>query len=260
MISLVALAALAIGMTALWVVSVVKRNVAIVDVLWGPAFIIVVVSCLLTRSSPPTPPQTMLAVLVGIWGLRLAIYLGRRNHGKPEDRRYVAMRKKRGPSFWWFSLLQVFGLQGVLAWVISLPLQGALLQATAAWYPLHALGLVLWATGLTFEALGDHQLSKFLANPDNAGKVMDRGLWRYTRHPNYFGDCTVWWGYYAVSLGCGAPWWTIVGPVVMTIFLLRVSGVTLLESTLRKRRPGYEAYVQRTSAFIPWPPKRAAHR
>lgn len=258
MISVVPLLALLAAMFVLWIVSVRIRNVSIVDIAWGPAFAVAAVSCVVVAPNSLGAPQLLLLAMVVLWAGRLGGYLFWRNHGKPEDRRYVAMRKRRGPSFWWFSLLQVFWLQAGLAWLISFPVQASLLSPCEQWHPLHALGLVAWGVGLTFEALGDWQLSRFIADSSNAGKVMDRGLWRYTRHPNYFGDFTVWWGYYAFALGCGAPLWTIVGPVVMSIFLMRVSGVTLLESSLKKRRAGYEAYIARTSSFFPWPPKRDA--
>ena len=172
-----------------------------------------------------------------------------------EDYRYVAMRRHWGARFPLVSLFTVFGLQGVLMWVVSLGVQlgqaddsslGAL-----AW-----VGTAVWAIGLTFEAVGDLQLARFKSDPANAGKVMDRGLWRYTRHPNYFGDACAWWGIALVASESGVGAWGLLGAAVMTGLLLRVSGVALLEKSLRKRKPDYEAYVARTSAFIPLPPKR----
>ncbi|MEM6991366.1 MAG: DUF1295 domain-containing protein [Myxococcota bacterium] len=256
MISPAALAAVAAAFTALWALSTRLRDVSIVDIVWGPAFALIAATSMFFAPGDAARPQWALLAMVCIWAARLGVYLAWRNHGKPEDARYGAMRARRGASFWWYSLLQVFLLQAGLAWLVSFPLQAALTTSTEGWHALHGLGVTLWAIGLSFEAVGDWQLSRFIADPENAGKVMDRGLWRYTRHPNYFGDFTVWWGYYAFALGCGAPWWTIVGPLLMSTLLLRVSGVTLLESSLRKRRPGYEAYVARTSSFFPWPPKR----
>lgn len=256
MISLPALGALGVAMFVLWLLATALRNVSIVDIFWGPAFAVVVATCLVTGK--PALPQWVLAGMVAVWSLRLALYLAWRNHGQPEDRRYAAMRKNRGPSFWWFSFFQVFALQGVLAWLVSLPLQGALLGSTTELGALSWVGLALWATGLAFETIGDQQLAHFLADPNNAGKVMDQGLWRYTRHPNYFGEFTLWWGYFVFALGCGAAWWTIAGPLLMSVLLLRVSGVTMLEKTIEKRRPGYEEYIRRTSAFFPRPPKPPA--
>lgn len=167
------------------------------------------------------------------------------------------MRKRIGDRFALVSLFSVFGLQGVLMWVISLPLQFAQLSrepARLTW--LDFLGAALWFIGLSFEAIGDFQLTMFRINPANKGKVMDRGLWAYTRHPNYFGDALLWWGFFVIALGTPRGWWTVISPVLMTTLLMKVSGVALLEKTLVKTRPEYRDYVQRTSAFVPMPPKR----
>jgi steroid 5-alpha reductase family enzyme len=186
--------------------------------------------------------------------VRLAGYLARRNIGKGEDPRYVAMRRHYGASWPLRSLVQVFVLQGVLMWLISLPVQAA--ERSSGGGPLgwsDALGAALTLTGVAFEATGDAQLARFKADPANRGKVMDRGLWRYTRHPNYFGDFLVWWGLYALAVASGNAW-TVLSPALMSFLLLRVSGVTLLEKSMRAR-PGYDDYVRRTSAFFPWPPR-----
>jgi steroid 5-alpha reductase family enzyme len=173
------------------------------------------------------------------------------------DFRYAQMRRSRGDRFWLASLYLVFGLQGLLMWIVSLPIQ--LVQvpgATAA--PLgrlDLLGFLLWGTGVAFEAIGDWQLARFRADPANRGRVCDEGLWAWTRHPNYFGDALMWWGLYCFAAAAGATW-TAVGPVVMTVLLLEVSGVALLERSLRSSRPGYADYVARTSAFLPLPPRR----
>jgi steroid 5-alpha reductase family enzyme len=151
----------------------------------------------------------------------------------------------------------VFGLQAALSWVVSLPVQGGQVPADPdGLVLLDYVGIVVWATGLAFESIGDWQLARFKADPANLGEVMDRGLWRYTRHPNYFGDFLVWWGLYLVALATVDAWWTVVGPLVMSVLLIRVSGAALLERSLRKRRPGYEDYVRRTSAFFPRRPRR----
>ncbi|HET9695105.1 MAG TPA: DUF1295 domain-containing protein, partial [Steroidobacteraceae bacterium] len=200
-------------------------------------------------------PRTVLVLtLVTLWGLRLAIYLGRRTFGHEEDRRYQAIRRRNDPGFTWKSLYLVFGLQAVLAWVISLPLLGGVAGDPRPLGVLDGLGAALWLLGWSFESVGDWQLARFKADPANAGRVMDRGLWRYTRHPNYFGDFCVWWGFYLVALAAGA-WWSIAGPALMTVLLLRVSGVALLERDIGTRRPGYEEYVRRTNAFFPGPPR-----
>jgi steroid 5-alpha reductase family enzyme len=195
--------------------------------------------------------------MVTLWGLRLSIYLGWRNWGKPEDFRYQAMRRHWGERFWWVSLFTVFALQGVLMWIVSLPVQLGQVSNDPGLRILGVIGILVWALGLGFEAIGDAQLVRFKANPDNAGKVMDRGLWRYTRHPNYFGDACVWWGIALVAAETGLGAIGFIGALVMTIFLRRVSGVTLLEKSLVKKRPGYEEYVARTSPFVPRRPRRS---
>jgi steroid 5-alpha reductase family enzyme len=236
-----------------WVVSVVQRNVTIVDTLWSLLFLLA--AWRYSATTPGTGPrETLLLVMVALWSARLAIYLGWRNLGHAEDRRYAAIRRRNEPGFTWKSVYLVFGLQAVLAWVISLPLLGATLGADVALGLLDYAGVFLWLVGLAFETIGDWQLARFKADPANAERVMDRGLWRYTRHPNYFGDCCVWWGFYLVALGAGA-WWSIVGPLIMTALLLRYSGVALLEKNIGKRRPAYADYVKRTNAFLPGLPR-----
>lgn len=236
-----------------WIVSVPLRNVTIVDVLWSLLF--VVAACSYAFGDAPLEPRAVLVVvLVSVWALRLALYLAGRTLGHGEDRRYAAIRRRNDPGFAWKSIYLVFGLQALLAWVISLPLLGATTGVQRPLGILDAVALVLWLVGMVFEAVGDWQLSRFKRDPANADRVMDRGLWRYTRHPNYFGDTCVWWAYFLFALANGA-WWSVIGPVLMTVLLLRVSGVTLLEKHIGKRRPGYAEYIARTSAFIPRPPR-----
>jgi steroid 5-alpha reductase family enzyme len=195
----------------------------------------------------------MAALLTSAWGLRLAIHIGRRNAGHGEDRRYSAMRARRPGYFWIWSLFAVFLLQGLLALIVSMPLQ-SLAAGDGEITALSLLGAAVFVCGLAFEAVGDAQLSAFKRDPASEGQVMDHGLWRYTRHPNYFGDAVVWWGLWLIALGGGAAWWTLAGPALMTFLLLRVSGVAMLESDIAERRPGYADYVERTSAFFPRPP------
>jgi steroid 5-alpha reductase family enzyme len=239
-------------MAALWLISLALRNSSIVDIFWGAGFVIT--DWLLFALTPDgfVLRKWLIGVLVTLWGLRLSLYILWRNFGKPEDFRYQKWRREEGASWWWKSFFRVFVLQGVLMWIIAAPLLPA--QAgTAALTWLDYLGVVVWLVGFFFEAAGDLQLARFKADPANKGKVMDRGVWRYTRHPNYFGDAAQWWGFYLVSLAAGG-WWTIFAPLIMTVLLLRVSGVALLEKTL-ETRPGYKEYAQRTSPFIPWLPR-----
>jgi steroid 5-alpha reductase family enzyme len=240
----------------LWWWSTRLRDVSIVDVYWGPGFAVVAAVALVTGAG--TDPRRFLVVtLVAMWGFRLGGYLFWRKQNTPgEDARYAAMRRKIGDDFWIVSLGTVFLLQAGLMWIVSVPIQWVVTtpsSPTLGWLDL--LGFALWAMGLAFEALGDLQLIEFRADPANRDKVLDTGLWRYTRHPNYFGDCCVWWGFYAFACATPNGWWTVLGPAVMTILLRRVSGVPMLEHGLAKRRPDYAAYVARTSAFVPMPPR-----
>ena len=253
----VAAATIAVLMFVTWLVSLPLRNASIVDLIWGLGFVLVAWAVRLTVDGN-NARQWLLVGMVTLWGLRLSAYLTWRNHGNGEDYRYKAMRKHWGPRFWWVSLLTVFALQGILMWTVSLSVQLGQVPDDPGLGVLAAIGVVVWAVGLTFEGVGDAQLARFKADPANAGTVMDQGLWRYTRHPNYFGDCCVWWRITLVAIESGLGAVGIIGAVVMTVLLRRVSGVTLLEKSLKKRRAGYEEYIARTSPFIPRPPKRAA--
>ena len=236
----------------LWLVSLMKQNVSIVDSLWPLMFLFAAVTYYITL--PATGSRAaLLLVLVALWSLRLFIYITWRNWGEGEDRRYQQIRANNEPNFELKSLPIVFLLQGVIAWVVSLPLLPAIAtQSAFNW--LDYAAIALWAIGMLFEAGGDFQLSRFKAEPENKGKVMQYGLWRYTRHPNYFGNACIWWGFGLMALATGA-WWALLSPVLMTFLLLKVSGVSLLEQDIGERRPGYAEYVARTSAFIPLPPR-----
>ncbi|HND31840.1 MAG TPA: DUF1295 domain-containing protein [Myxococcota bacterium] len=246
------LAALTIPMFFLWLYSLRHNDVTVVDSFWGPGFSVVALTGLLVEGA--SPRGLILSLLVAAWGLRLGLYLHRRNHGKGEDARYQKIRAGYGPSFRWKSLYVVFGLQGLLISVVGLPLLAAI-ASDAPLGPMDAVGVGLWITGFLFESIADAQLSAFKADPGSKGRVMDRGLWRYSRHPNYFGNFCMWWGIGVVALGVAA-WFTLVGPLLMSVLLLRVSGVSLLESTITERRPEYRAYQERTSSFFPWFPRR----
>ncbi len=244
-------------MLVVWLISLPLRNVSIVDIVWGAGFVLIAwVTVAVTTGSGPS--RWLLPVMTSLWGLRLSGYLAWRNIGKGEDKRYAAMRSKRSPQFAFTSLIMVFALQGAVMWIVSLPLQTGIAFAQSGWTWLHGLGIALWSVGLLFESIGDLQLARFKANPNNAGMVMNRGLWRYTRHPNYFGDFLVWWGLYATAIAHTTAIWTIIGPSVMTLFLMRVSGVSLLEQSLQQTRPGYAEYACETNAFFPWFPAERA--
>lgn len=244
---------IAVLMVATWLISLAVSDASIVDMIWGFGFVVAVWAAALAAGEW-TSRGTLVVVLVTIWGLRLTIYLVWRNFGKEEDYRYQAMRAKRPDTFWIASLFRVFLLQGVLMFIVAVPVVATQVSDTSLFW-LDYLGVVLWATGLFFETIGDIQLARFKAKPASKGKVMDRGLWRYTRHPNYFGDFCVWWGHYAVALAGGA-WWSIFSPLVMSVLLIRVSGAGLLEKTIADRRPEYAGYIAATNAFFPGPAKR----
>jgi len=242
-----------------WVASLARRDASLADRVWplliaAPA---IPYAVMLAPSLTPDTRAFWMLALLGAWALRLGSYITWRNWGHGEDRRYTEMRQRNQPHFEAKSLYLVFGLQAVLAWIVSAPLLAGL-AGTEPVSALDVIGFSLGAFGLLFEAVGDAQMARFRAAPANRGQVMDRGLWHYTRHPNYFGECCVWWGLWLMALaadGWGAVW-SVVSPALMTVLLLRVSGVALLEKDLARRRPAYRDYIARTSAFVPWPPRR----
>lgn len=244
-----ACAVLAVGT---WLASLRRRDVSIVDSVWSwLIWAAAAVTALASQATGPRAPWVLL--LSGAWALRLSAHITLRHRGQPEDHRYQAIRRRNEPHFQWKSLYLVFGLQAVLAWIVALPLMMAA-TASAPWQALDVLGVALFCFGFLYEAIADAQLERFKGNPDNRGKVMDRGLWRYSRHPNYFGECCLWWGLWLIATAAGA-WWTVLSPLLMTVLLLRVSGVTLLEADIGERRPAYADYMRRTSAFVPWRPR-----
>jgi steroid 5-alpha reductase family enzyme len=235
-----------------WLASLPLRNVSIVDVMWSLMFLLAA-GVYAWGQETLTPRALLVLAMVAVWALRLALYIGWRNRGHGEDFRYQRIRARNEPGFAIKSLYLVFGLQAALAWVISLPLLAAV-NSTAPLTPLDFAGIALWSVGLAFEAGGDAQLARFKADPGNRGKVMDRGFWRYTRHPNYFGDFCVWWGFFLLALA-GGGWWSVIGPALMSFLLLKVSGVALLEKDIGRRRPEYRDYIRRTNAFFPGLPR-----
>lgn len=248
--------ALVIGLsTAGWIYSLLRRNVTIADSLWGLGFVIVAIVNAATGTGY-AGRSVLVLMLTALWGGRLATYMTWRNHGKPEDHRYGQWRAQSGASFWWVSLFKVFWLQALFIWMISLVLH----QAQLAVRPDHltvwdTLGTVVWGIGFFFEAVGDWQLARFKSDPGNAGRVMDQGLWAWSRHPNYFGECLIWWGFYLIAFSTPGGWWTIISPAIVTLVLMKITGVPLTEAALSTRRPAYRDYVKRTSPFFPRPPK-----
>lgn len=254
-LALIGLATAAVLMVLGWIASVAKRDAGVVDALWGPAIAATGVTYLV--AGLPGSPRGQLAVALAVaWALRLSAHVLYRNHGKPEDRRYREIRARNAPGFWWKSSYLVFGLQAVLAWLVGLPLFGAVTSAPAPLGALDAIGLSLWVLGMGFEVAADYQLLNFQRGATAERGVMDHGLWRYSRHPNYFGEFCLWWGIWLIALAGGA-WWTALGPALLTFFLLKVSGVALTEKDIAGRRPDYQAYIRRTSAFFPRPPHGA---
>jgi steroid 5-alpha reductase family enzyme len=235
-----------------WAIATARRNVGLVDIFWSLFFLAGAAGYALGGIDAR---GTVVLALAAAWGLRLAGHLAWRNWNAEEDRRYREIRARNEPHFALKSLYLVFGLQAVLAWLISAPLFAAF-RGAAGLNALDVAGIGVVAFGVLFEAIADWQLARFKGDRANAGKVMDRGLWRYTRHPNYFGEFCVWWGFWLIACAAGGAW-TVFAPLLMTLLLLRVSGVALLEKDIGERRPGYREYVRRTNAFFPGPTKHA---
>jgi steroid 5-alpha reductase family enzyme len=240
----------------LWMASVRIRDASIIDIFWGPAC---ACGALATfwRAEGAAPRDLLLAALASLWAARLAFHLARRNLGHGEDYRYRRMREKKGSdaAFARWSLFYVFGLQGLVAWFVSLPVQVGQIGGDGALGPLAWLGVAVFAAGLAFETIGDMQLARFKADPANKGRLMTTGLWAWTRHPNYFGDATVWVGLTLIALEAPFGWMTVLSPVVMAHFLVNVSGKALLERGMAEKYPEYAAYRRSTSGFFPLPPK-----
>ena len=234
-----------------WVYASSRRNVNIVDSLWPLMFLGMAAYFYFAECNVSFRSSLILA-LVAFWAFRLSAHLFLRNHGEPEDKRYAEIRKNN-PPFLWKSLYIVFGLQSLLAWIISVPLFIALCTVTEFGLS-DAAALLLWLCGTLFETVSDYKLYTFKKNPENQGKVLNTGLWRYSRHPNYFGEFLVWWAYFLFAVGAGG-WWTVYAPALMAFLLLRVSVVTLMEKTIVNRKPEYAEYMRNTNAFFPWFPK-----
>jgi steroid 5-alpha reductase family enzyme len=241
-------------MSLVWLVSVLLKNASIVDPIWGFGFVLAT-WFYYGRSQGLPARQLLVSILVTIWGLRLSLYLFWRGWGHGEDFRYQNFRQQYGPArYWWVSFFQVFLLQGIMMWLISATLLGAHFgDAGLNW--LDRTAVIVWLIGFFFETIGDWQLVQFKRDPANKGQLLTTGLWRYTRHPNYFGDACVWWSYGLFCLAAGS-FVPILGSLLMTVLLVRVSGVAYLERSLKQSKPGYENYMAQTNAFFPWLPRK----
>jgi steroid 5-alpha reductase family enzyme len=237
-----------------WLVSLVFKNVTIVDTLWGLGFVLVAwITFGMSEGYPAR--KWLIVVLTSLWGLRLAGHLSWRNWGAGEDPRYGSWRQAAGNRFWIVSLYKVFALQAVFLWVISLTVQISQLAPRPDYLTgLDFLGLSVWLLGFFFETVSDFQLAGFKADSSNKGKVMNRGLWAYSRHPNYFGESLIWWGIFLIAFATPNSWWTVISPLVITAVLLKMTGIPLMEKSIADKRPGYTEYIKNTSAFIPWLP------
>jgi steroid 5-alpha reductase family enzyme len=251
----ITLAVLVAYMSLGWLLSLIRKDAGVADPLWGMGFVVAAI-CYFFMLHGYQGRRILVLALVCLWGIRLAAYLVWRNHGRGEDRRYGAMRAKRPRTFWWYSLFQVFLLQAFLLWLVAAPIAAASAGAAVRGFAaLDFIGLAVWLFGIAWEVVGDTQLALFKRDPANKRRVMQTGAWRYTRHPNYFGEAVLWWGIWLVAAAAGG-YWSAYGPVVVTFLLLRVSGVTMLEKDLSRSKPGYQEYIGRTRAFIPWSPRR----
>jgi len=240
----------AVAFSGLWLVSLALENASIVDIFWGPGFILVGAYYAMSVSGGPTLRGLLVLGLVTIWGLRLALHIGIRNAGAGEDFRYRKWREEAGTNFWWISLFKVFLLQAVVLWIVSSALLLAQLGGGESVTMLDVLGIALWIFGFLFETVADWQLQRFKKNPDTSGQVMRSGLWSVTRHPNYFGEAVLWWGLALLAVP-GGGWLSFIGPLMITFLLLEVSGVAMLDTAMVERRPGYAEYIATTPAFVP---------
>jgi steroid 5-alpha reductase family enzyme len=238
-----------------WGLSLYCKNVTVVDSLWGLGFVLIAWLTFLMADGF-FGRKVLITLLTSIWGLRLSLHLTWRNWGHGEDPRYGGWREMSGEKFWLVSLFKIFLMQAVFLWAIALCLQwGQISTQPASLTFLDFTGIGIWGIGFFFEATSDFQLARFKADPANKGRVMDQGLWAYSRHPNYFGECLIWWGVFLIALSTPASGWTLISPILITAVLLKMTGVPLMEKTIVHTRPGYSAYIARTNSFFPWFPK-----
>lgn len=255
------LAVITVCLFTLWLISIRIRDASIIDIFWGPGFGIVALTTF-ALTEEPGPSGLLLTSFTCLWSIRLGTHLAGRwlSHGRREDARYIAMRKKAGPAFGRRSLVTVYGLQGALMWLVSMPLQIGISQSAGASFGiLTALGCLVFTAGFVIEALADAQLRDFKADPANEGKIMSTGIWGWSRHPNYFGNACLWWGLYLIAADTPYGPYTVFGPAIMTFLLLRVSGVALLERSMARSKPDYVGYQQSVNAFVPLPPSWKRH-
>jgi len=247
--------ALIVGLTTFVVGTRMNRH-RVVDIAWGIGFAAIAVTTLVLSHDHGDPLiRWLVTAMTVVWGLRLALHIGIRSRGHDEDPRYEKLLSKAPGNRTWYAFRIVYLLQAGLIWFISIPVQVAQYDDSPSIVVL-VVALVVWLVGMYFEAVGDHQLAAFRNDPGNRGKVLDTGLWRYTRHPNYFGDACVWWGLFLAACSSWVGIATILSPLVMTYFLAGKTGKPLMDEHLRATRPGYVDYIRRTSGFIPLPPKR----
>ena len=239
-----------------WLISIVKNDVSIVDSFWSVMFVLVFLVYVGTTAPQLDPRELVAGILLLFWAARLSVYITWRNWGKTEDHRYRAIRHKYEPHFWLKSLFIIFIFQAVLAWIVSLPLL-AIVSVSSKIGILDFIAIALIIFGIAYESIADWQLYRFKTQAANQGKVMNQGVWRYSRHPNYFGEFCIWWGFYFLALAVGG-WWSVISPLLMTFLLLKFSGVALLESDIGQRRPKYAEYIRSTNAFFPGPQRMTA--
>jgi steroid 5-alpha reductase family enzyme len=256
LILIAAVVALLVMMAVTFAIAVRVKKHSVVDTAWGLGIALVALVSLLVSAGHGQPARRYLLLAASvIWGLRLAGYVTWRNHGKPEDPRYHDLLSRAKGNRNAYALRTVYLLQAAILWLACLPIQAGMAERAPVG-PLAIAGIALWAVGFAFESVGDWQLARFKADPGHRGLIMDRGLWRYTRHPNYFGDFCMWWGLFLISLGSWAGLLTVIGPLLMTYILTRGTGQRLTDQRMAASRPGYASYAARTSGFFPRPPRR----
>jgi len=237
-----------IYVTLVWLKSLWQKDAGIMDIFWGLGFIVVAYFYLAADYSNALQPR-LLYSLVFLWGVRLSLHIAVRNLGEAEDARYANWRRQNGDRWWWYSFFKVFLLQGAVMWIVSLPLLAGL-QDRSPLTIVDGIGILLFTVGFLVESIGDWQLRVFKKDPDNKGKVLNSGLWRFTRHPNYFGESVLWWGFTLIAVEVSTLW-ILISPAIMTWLLIKVSGVAMLDDLLRKTKPDYAAYIESTNAFFP---------